>query len=259
MSVNDGLKLDVRRKNILNILSRDGKVRVVQLSQALGTSEVTIRNDLAELEKGGYLERVPGGAVQTMKNYYNMDFQQRKQENVAEKQAIAIAAAELINDGETLMINSGTTTYFAAAELKRHKNLKIVTNSISVAVELGGLPTIRVILLGGDFNPHYSFTYGDDALAQLRKYKADKLILSVDGVSGEDGLTTYHAEETEINRLMMERASSTIIVADYTKIGHESFSKISPIDSVKYLVTNQCADPQVLADIETHGVEIKRC
>jgi DeoR/GlpR family transcriptional regulator of sugar metabolism len=259
MPIHEGLKLDVRRKNILELIGREGKVRVMHLSQALGASEVTIRNDLAELEKSGYLHRVPGGAVQTMQNYYNMDFQQRKHEHTQEKQAIAVAAAELVRDGETLMINSGTTTYFTALALKRCRNLKIVTNSISIALELGSVPTFHVILLGGDINPHYSFTYGDDALAQLKKFKADKLILSVDGVSSQIGITTYHAEETEVNRTMMERAGRTLVVADYTKIGYESFSNLGSIDCAHWLVTNKEANQEVLAAIEARGVKVISC
>lgn len=256
MAHNEGLKLDARRNSILEILNRSGKVRVAHLSDVLGTSEVTIRNDLSELEKNGYLERVPGGAVQTMKNYYNMDLQQRKNEHATEKQTIAAAAVSLINDGDTLLINAGTTTYFTALELKRFKNLKIVTNSISVAVELGGAPTFHVQLLGGDVNPQYSFTYGNIALDQLRRYKADKVILSVDGVCCEEGLTTYHAEEAEVSKLMIERARTTIVVADYTKIGHESFSQIADLSAAAYLVTNKRAEAEILDEIRAYGVSV---
>ena len=134
------LKIDVRRKKILEILRRDGQVRVAHLSETLGATVVTIRSDLDALEQDGYLERTQGGAIQTMKNYYNLEFQRRKQEHMENKKAIAAAAAGLVRDGDTLFINSGTTTYFAAVELKQRKNLNVVTNSISVAVELGGLP-----------------------------------------------------------------------------------------------------------------------
>ncbi len=258
MAEAEGLKIDVRRKQIQDILAREGKVRVTQLSSQLGASEVTIRNDLTELEKNGYLERIPGGAVLTTRNYYNMDFQQRKQERAAEKQAIAEAAANLIKDGDTLMINSGTTSFFTAVELKKLKNLNIVTNSLSIAVELGHHPTFRVILLGGEINPQYSFSYGIDAIAQLQKYKADKLILSVDGVSVTGGITTYHAEETEINKIMLERAHEAIIVADYTKVGHESFSYIDELDKADCFVTNTCANQKRLSEIEKQ-ITIVRC
>lgn len=256
MTTYDISKLNTRTQKILESLGREGMVRVVTLSQTLGASEVTIRNDLAELERGGFLERIPGGALQTLKNYYNMDFQQRKQQNSEEKQAIATKAADLVFDGETLLINSGTTTFFTSLELKKCKNIKIVTNSLTIATELGGIPTIRVLLLGGQLNAQYSFTYGDDAIAQLKKYKADKLILSVDGIDADKGLTTYHAEETELIRLMIERARSTIVVADYSKVGHESFSYLGPIEDADYLVTNRNGNSDQLRKIAERKVEV---
>ena len=250
------LKIDMRRKKILELLDRDGQVRVSQLSELLGTTVVTIRSDLAALESNGYLERIPGGAIQTFKNYYNVEFQNRMQQNASYKKAIAAAAFNLINDGETLMINSGSTTFYTAVELKRHKNLNIVTNSISVALELGNHPTFHVILLGGETNPQYSFTYGNEAIAQLKKFKADKAILSVDGIHSEVGLTTYHAEEAVIDRLMMERSRQTIIVADSTKLGHESFYNIGAAFDTLRWVTNGCPDGEQLEKIKACGIDV---
>ena len=251
------LKIDVRRKKILEILRRDGQVRVSQLSDALGATVVTIRSDLDALEQDGYLERTQGGAIQTMKNYYNLEFQRRKQEHMENKKAIAAAAAGLVRDGDTLFINSGTTTYFAAVELKQRKNLNVVTNSISVAVELGGLPTFRVILLGGDISAQYSFTYGEDVKEQISRYRANWAILSVDGIQPGAGITTYHAEESVIDRIMMERAQTPIIVADSSKLGRESFSRISALTAQTILITDQNANPDITAQIRADGVDVR--
>ena len=251
------LKIDVRRKKILEILRRDGQVRVSQLSDALGATVVTIRNDLDSLEQDGYLERTQGGAIQTMKNYYNLEFQRRKQEHMEMKKAIAAACAARVRDGDTLFINSGTTTYFTAVELKQRKNLNVVTNSISVAVELGGLPTFRVILLGGDISAQYSFTYGEDVKEQIARYRANWAILSVDGVNPGTGVTTYHAEESVIDRIMMERAEKGIIVADSTKLGRESFSRISALTSGTVLISDREADPNLVERIAQEGVEVQ--
>lgn len=259
MAAGEKLKIDARRKKILDILARDGQVRVAQLSEALGTTVVTIRSDLAALERDGLLERMSGGAVQTVRNFYNLESQHRRQDNVVLKKSIAAAATELVNDGETLLINSGTTTFFTAIELKRRKNLNIVTNSVAIAIELGSHPTFRVILLGGEINAQYSFTYGTDAIAQLKKYKADKAILSVDGICGEAGLTTYHAEEAEIDKLMMERSRQTIIVADHTKMGKESFFNLGSVGSSLSWVTNECVKGEQLDKIRARGIEIIRC
>jgi DeoR/GlpR family transcriptional regulator of sugar metabolism len=239
MPSNKGLKIDIRRKRILEILNKDGRVKVAELARELGTTPVTIRSDLSALKQDGYLERTAGGAIQTVKNFYNVEFLRRSQKNSWVKKNIARAAAAMIRDGETLFINSGTTSYFAAMALKQYKNINVVTNSIMVAVELGDVPTFRVILLGGQINTQYSFTYGSNCLDQLRQYNAAKTILSMDGVSAVMGFTTYHAEEAEINRAMMARARETIVVADHSKIDYESFSLVSPLSSAACLVTDR--------------------
>lgn len=255
MAVGD-LKIDARRNKILEILNRDGQVRVTQLSEELGATTVTIRSDLDALEQDGYLERIQGGAVQTVRNYYNLEFLRRKQENSEAKKSIASAAADIIRDGDTILINSGTTTYYTAIELKKRKNLNIVTNSLMVASELGAYPTFRVILLGGEINTQYSFTYGSDAQGQLRQYKAEYAILSIDGVCFENGLTTYHAEEAVINRIMMERAKKTVIVADSRKLGREGFLHVSDLSNMDILVTDHEADLQFLSRLQEKKVEV---
>lgn len=251
------LKLDMRRKRILELLSRDGQVFVSRLSAELHTSPVTIRGDLDALELDGYLERVQGGAIQTVQNFYNLEFQRRKQDQKDAKRAVAEAVAKLVKDGDTLLINSGTTTYYTAMALKKHKNLNIVTNSLAVSVELGGVPSFRVILLGGDINAQYSFTYGADAQEQLQQYKADRAILSMDGVC-EQGVTTYHAEEAVIDRMMIQRAKQTLIAADSSKLNHEGFSLVCGLDKLHTLVTDGTCTPLEKKKWEELGLEVVR-
>ncbi len=251
------LKIDARRSSILEILRRDGQLRVAMLSKALGVTPVTIRSDLDALEREGYLERTQGGAIQTMKNHYNMEFQRRKHLHIDHKKAIASLASGIVQDGNTLFINSGTTTYFTAVELKRHKNLNIVTNSISVAIELGDVPTFRIILLGGEINAQYSFTYGENVKEQLSRFRADWAILSIDGVCPDTGLTTYHTEEGAVDRIMMERAAKTMLVADSSKLGYESFYKISGPDGVACWITDDAADRTLAGRIAAAGVDVR--
>lgn len=251
------LKIDARRQKILELLSREGQVRVAELSRLLEATPVTIRSDLDALEKDGFLERVQGGAIQSVGNSYHVDFLQRKQQNSAAKKRIAAAVTEMIRDGSTILLNSGTTTYFVALELKKRKNLNIVTNSISAALELGDYPTFRVILLGGDLNAQYSFTHGSDAQEQLRNYRADYCILSVDGISPETGLTTYHAEEAVMDRMMIERATCTVVAAESRKIGREGFSHVCGAEQIGWLVTDSGADAETSAALKARGVQIK--
>ena len=252
-----GLKIDYRRKKILELLSRKGRVFVSELAVELEATPVTIRNDLAALGEEGLLVRVSGGAVQRVNNYYNVELHLRRQDNDDMKKRIAVAAAALISDGETLFINSGTTTYFTAIELKKRKNLNIVTNSIPIAMELGTVSGFTVMLLGGEINTQYSFTCGINTLEQLRHFKADKTLLSMDGIDARCGLTTYHAEEAIINRTMIERSRKTIITADHTKIGYESFSFVEELHAGLTLVTDENdSEASSLEEIEKASVQI---
>ena len=251
------LKIDQRRKKILELLARNGQVRVTELAAELGATPVTIRNDLAALEQDSYIERISGGAVQRVNTFFNMELHTHRQGNVDIKKQIAAATAALISDGENLFINSGTTTYYTAIELKKRKNLNIVTNYLPVAMELATVPGFTVVLLGGQLNVVDSFIYGINAIEQLRQYKADKSILSVDGISAESGLTTYHANEAIINRTMIERSREIIITADHTKIGYEGFSFVSDLNSGLSLVTDSPEEDNLhFEGIKKAGVRI---
>ncbi|MBQ8552438.1 MAG: DeoR/GlpR transcriptional regulator [Clostridia bacterium] len=251
------LKIDIRRGKIMDMLRRDGKVYVAALSRELGATPVTIRNDLAALERDGYLVRMAGGAVSTAINadIPTDDTASRLRDRYNEKKAIAKAVAELLCDGDTLFINSGSTTQCIAAELKMRRNLNIVTNSLAVATTLGTFPTHRVILLGGEINSKYGFTYGGDAQEQLNRYKADFAILSIDSIS-TDGITTYHAEEAIIDRMMISAAGRTLIAADYTKLGHAGFTRVCECTDGIELITNACASESDIASISAAGVKV---
>ncbi|MFR1518986.1 MAG: DeoR/GlpR family DNA-binding transcription regulator [Clostridia bacterium] len=250
------LKIDTRRNKIIEILNRDGIVKVSRLSEELKATPVTIRSDLDALEADGYLERVQGGAVQTAVNYYNREFIRRKRLNATIKKRIAAAAADLIHDGDTILINSGTTVYFTAVELKKRKNLRIVTNSLTAAIELGSVPSFHVILLGGEINSRDSFTYGSDVLEQLKRYRANYAILSIDGVCIDSGISTLHAEEVMVERMMMERANETIIIADSHKLEREGFLYVCDTEAIDKLVTDQFADPAVIKKLKQKNIKV---
>lgn len=250
------LKIDLRRNKILELLRSEGKVNVIQLSHLLGTTAVTIRNDLTALERDGYLLRTQGGAVLLPRSEDEQRLSiSNKTENVEEKQIIANAVANMIRDGDTLFINSGTTTQFVAAALKVRSNLNIVTNSLATAMALGEIPTFRVVLLGGSMNANYGFTYGADALAQLTKYQADWAILSVDGVSVKGGITTHHAEEAGIDRMMIAGARSAWVVVDHTKIGRAGFVRVCDDTNHVGMVTTD-VHSEALRDLEDNGMHI---
>ena len=250
------LKIDERRKQIVDYIAQKGEVRVTELSDVFDTTGVTIRSDLAALESSGYLKRVSGGAVHNANNFYNLNFIQRNQQNSEFKSEVGKSVAKYVSNGETIFINSGATTYYTAIALKELKNLSIVTNSITIAVEFSSHIGFNVILLGGSLNPQFAFTYGSDALEQLRKYKADVCILSIDGIHPTARFTTYHADEAVIDQEMILKSRRCIIASDHTKIGHESFSQVTGVPDSALIVTNKCIDPAVVAKFSEEGFNI---
>lgn len=252
------LKIDVRRNKILDILRQDGKVYVSQLSKSLGATPVTIRNDLASLERDGYLIRLSGGAVLANRDQTIVPTAADCNDipRLEEKRAIAKAVVQMIQDGDTLFINSGTTTFLIAMELCTRKNLNIVTNSLSVACKLGLVPTFRVLLLGGEINAQYGFTCGGDAQEQLSRYQADWAILAVDGISYKGGITTYHAEEAIIDRMMVNGAKHVLITADHTKIGRTGFSRVCDCNAHTHLITNDHPVTEELTELIENGISV---
>lgn len=252
------LKIDIRRNAIIDRLRRDERVYVSELSRALGVTTVTVRNDLAALERDGYLIRMNGGAVYSNRNVDKHELSSpHSVPCLKEKEAIARAIGGIIKDGDTLFINSGTTTQLIAAELKRHNSLNIVTNSLSVAISLGAIASFRVILLGGEINSQYAFTYGTDAQEKLSHYHADWAILSVDGIGVTNGITTHHAEEAMLDRMMISGAASVIIAADHTKIGRTGFMRVCECSEGIHLVTDKFDDSShELAAIKKCGITV---
>lgn len=250
------LKIDIRRGKILEQVRRDGAVSVAQLAQSLNATPVTIRSDLNALCKDGYLMRVQGGAVQKVP-MQNTALPVKEIENGEEKQLIAKKVSAMVNDGDILFLNSGSTMQMIAAELKNHINLNIVTNCVAVAMELGKVPTFRVILLGGEINAQYGFTHGNAAHEQMAHYQADKAILSLDGISPHGGMTTYHSEESALNCMMIRQSKQVIIAADHTKIGRTGFFHFSDISEETRLVTTKKASENTIADLVERGADVQ--
>lgn len=253
--MDSGGKINIRRKKILEILRAEGRASVNRLSQQLRVTQVTIRHDLTCLEQQGQLIRVQGGAIlpPAMTTAGAMG---TGVANLSQKQAIGSAVAAMIRDGDTLFINSGTTSECIAQALFVRKNLNIVTNSLKVAGILGQIPSFRVLLVGGEINAQYEFTHGGDAQEQLGKYQADWAVLSVDGISAKGGITTHHAEEAIIDRMMVAAARHCLIAADSSKLGRAGFSRVCECGKGLRLVTNSDADEAAAVPLRDSGIEI---
>ena len=248
--------IDSRKQKILDLIKANGSVKVTQLSKMFKISEVTVRNDLADMESKGLLSRVHGGAISSYKPYYSMNMSQRLETNQSEKVDIANKVYKIIEPNDTIMLNSGTTTLLAFRKFPTDYNLNIVTNSIAIALEASSNPNYNVVLVGGSLNTKYQFSFGSDAVSQLKNYHADKLILSVDGIDSQHGFTTYYEKEAEVDRTMINQSDKCIVVADHTKFNRSAFVKISDVNVADCIVTNSSIEEETIFPYTESGIKI---
>lgn len=244
---------ETRANQIMELLRKRGTVQAAQLSRMLEVSAVTVRKDLQRMEEEGLLHRTHGGAaIRTASPGIDT--------RMAAMERIAAVAAEQVREGDCVIMNAGNTTLLTARKLRSRKNITIITNSVSIARELVHQTGIQLIFLGGEVNADAVFTYGYDAVNQLEQYKANKLILSVSGLSCAAGLTTRHMEAADLLRKMIDRTQTVIAVADDTKIGFESFYHVGDLQAVDMLVTNSTdTAAEELDRIEMMGIRVFRC
>ncbi len=250
------LSTEQRRDEIVSILHTKGKIKVSEIAEKYNISEVSVRKDLEYLEMHGHLSRVHGGAVALNKLYVNMDLSERFKTNSVAKKRLAKLAASLIEDNDTIMMNAGTTLAYVLHAIQGKKNITIVTNSMQNAMEAALFSSFNVILLGGEFDSKYQFTYGEDALSQLENYHATKCILSVDGISVDAGLSLYYSNEASLARKMIECSDKLIVTADGTKLGRNAFAKITDLKSGDVLVTNFTENREEAEKITALGVSV---
>ena len=245
-----------RRETIIDMLYRDGSVNVTILSQRFNVSQVTIRNDLRYLEKKGCALRSYGGAMANNKFAFDRPFQVKGQIDRALKILIAAKAAEFVKDGDSLIIDSGSTTAEIVPFLRNHHALIVVTNALNIAYELANLEQIDVIVVGGNTRKNSYSLYGSTAEQQLAQYRFDILFLEVDGFDLETGITTPHAGEAHLNRIMCDVAHQIIVVTDGSKFGRKSFCLICETKQINYLITDTRIPKQYRETLTEHGVNV---
>jgi DeoR family transcriptional regulator, aga operon transcriptional repressor len=245
-----------RRDNIIQILYNEGKVRVDELSDKFSVTSVTIRNDLDFLEKKGILHRTHGGALLRKNVYEDPTLEEKQKLHTREKQRIGQKAVELIENGDTILLDSGTTTLEIARRLKDKENLTIMTNAIKIALDLTSNGDVNIMLTGGTIRRESYSLVGPDAEATIRNYNFDKLFLGVDGLDLNQGLTTPNPMEAQLNRLMVARAQKVIAVTDSSKLGLHSFSFICGLDEISTLITDVNIPPEFERSLQRSDIEV---
>jgi DeoR family transcriptional regulator of aga operon len=253
-----GLLVAERRHRIVELLREHGKVTVEALAARFATSAVTIRTDLATLEADGALERTHGGALLRREDD-DQPITVKQTLHHAEKVRIAKVAAGLIQDGETIILDSGTTTAEIAKQIRKLEvhSINVITNALNIASLLADVPAVRLIMPGGILRPESDSLSGHIAEAALANLQADRLFLGADGLDPEIGVMTPHLPEAQLNAKMIEISRQVIAVADSSKLMRRNISLIARVEQLHMLITDTGANPDVVAELQRRGVEVR--
>jgi DeoR/GlpR family transcriptional regulator of sugar metabolism len=244
-----------RLEKILALFEKDNRLVTKDLPERFNTTSVTIRKDLAILEQRGLLKRTHGGAIRTKKLYPGLALNEKEKINLDEKIRIAKKAATLISKGDTIILDSGSTTSLLAKEIKNLQGITVITNAINIANELLQ-SDIEVILIGGLLLKQTLTMFGPLADIALRKITADKLFMGVDGIDFEVGLTTPNIQEAETSRVMMEISGEVILVVDSSKFGRRSLGVISKVNEINRIITTKKLTESEVEKLNKGDVEI---
>lgn len=241
--------MNERRLKIIKDISENDKISVSELATKYGVSQVTIRNDLKALQEHGLIRRVHGGAS-------SEKIANRFDSNYEIKLRIAEKAAELVESGETIMIESGSTNALLAKKLGQTKDVTIVTNSYFIANYVRDFPRLKVVLLGGDFQPDSEVCVGPLTRQSMQSYYVDKLFIGSDGFSEKEGFTSNNLQRAEVVTAMAKRANLAIILTDSSKFTQRGVARQLPISEVSMVITDEGIPEQARAALARNNVQL---
>lgn len=245
-----------RRERILQMLIDQGSVQVSDLVERMGVSAVTIRTDLSQLEAQGLATRSHGGAALTRTPPQEHSVRHKDSLNSVQKEAIGAYAARLVQPGDNIIIDSGTTTVPLARHLRELSEVTVMTNGLNIAWELADATGIDLMLTGGRLRRQSLAIQGAQAEACLAAYSFDKLFLGVDGLDLQFGLTTHHEAEASLNHKMVERARRVIVLTDSSKFGRVSLHRIATLERVHTVITDAGIDREYRDGLARFGIEL---
>jgi len=244
-----------RRNRIARLIETHQRVIVAELAERFGVSEATIRRDLALLDGIGVLQRTHGGAIATEQMTFEPDVNERQVLNLEEKVRIGQTAVEFIQEGDSVILDAGTTTVQIARALKGRRKVTVITNALNIADELLGSPGIQILMTGGTVRSRTSSLVGPFADEILHQLNVDKVFLATNGISLARGLTTPNPAEARTKQAMVEAAKEVIAVADHSKFGRTFMAQIVPMRRLDTLVTDTGTDPDIVRELEEVGIK----
>src|SRR5579875_1905097 len=245
-----------RRQRIFEDIESSGIASVRELAHRFEVSTITVMRDLQELEQEGLIRRVHGGAISVRGASYEPPFLARESQYLSEKQRIAAKAVEMIQDGDSIILDVGTTTLEIARALKGKRNLTVLVSNLRAALELASQPAIQVIVVGGMLRASELSMVGHLTEQTLRSFQVDKAFIGVGGITLEHGLTEFNFDEAGTKRAMFECARERIVVADHTKFGKVMFTRVAPLSEVDLIVTNHEIVEGARRELDEAGVKL---
>jgi DeoR family transcriptional regulator of aga operon len=252
------LLIEQRRRRMLDLVGQDGQATVAELAKIFSISAVTARGDLDALAALGSIVRSHGGAVRRLDATQDYPLRTKEALHHEEKTRIGRAAAELVRAGETIILDSGTTTVEIARHLKILKTqpVTVITNALNIAVELTDIPGISLIMVGGLLRSLSCSFVGPQAETMMNEFHADRLFLAVDGFDLHTGPSTPDMLEAQLNNVMMRSAKEVTVVADSSKLGRRAISRIGPFERIHRLITDTGASPEFAGALRQKGIEV---
>lgn len=247
---------ELRKKIILKKLNEKGAIYTQELIKRCGVSEITIRRDLVELETRGLLIRTHGGAVMSKAGDQLFTYDLKINQNRQNKEEICQIAARYIKNNDIIFIDCGTTLSYLSKYITKIESLIVITNSLPIVSELINFSNIKVILIGGEVANERKAIYGPVAANSIAKYHANKAFIGADGVSLQNGLSSYDEKEAAITLKMAENADEVFLLCDSTKIEKNSFVKFCPFSTINYLITDGLLDVMQMEKYKKSNVNI---
>lgn len=252
------VSIDERRAMIVEEVNRRSSIQVADICERFGVSEVTARNDLDKLEKGGKLRRTHGGAVSITRTITVSYPDQRMNINVKAKRAVAARAAELVSNGDSLLVDTGTTTFEFVNTLYDKRGITIVTSDLSIATFAdSNLPHADVLLLGGALRKNHRYMTGSITNEILSRLHLDKAFMATDSFDPVNGFTTEYTGNADVKRLMLSHARERIMMLDATKVREPSFIQFASMGDFQYVVTDYDPDGTLAHAIDRQGLSTK--
>ncbi|WP_263372934.1 DeoR/GlpR family DNA-binding transcription regulator [Granulicella aggregans] len=252
----EGMMAEERRMQILQILRAEGRAKVNELVRRFNTSAVTIRSDLNELDQRGLVQRSHGGAVIHDTVFRESPVHERIKSQSKEKQRIGAMAATLVREGETIILDSGTTALEVARNLKNIQNVQVITNGVNIAAELLNSRNTQIIMMGGTVRNDSASIVGRQTEDMLEQFSADKLFLCGAGCDPDFGVSGTNLEETMANRAMLRAAREIIVVADASKFSKRSMSLIASFSEVDIVISDESLLPELQERIKSFGCKL---